>query len=144
MKTHISTAVVLVGLLSLAGSAAVNTEELALSARVPFDFTAGTAKLAAGTYTITRPTMSPNVILIRSVNQGAFLVADRSYGPARNEPQRLVFHRYENHHFLRGVSFGGGLAMSLPETAEEREWAAARNRKVASGPTVVHVPVAVE
>jgi hypothetical protein len=143
MKTRTGTATVLVGLLSLLGSVAVKAHSLELSARIPFEFTAGKATLGPGAYTVTQPASSPNVILVRGLTQGVFLLAGRTEDRDSNERARLVFHRYGKRHFLRRVSFGGGGAgFSMPETAEEREWAA-RHRERASGPAVVQVLVAV-
>jgi hypothetical protein len=141
MKTYARIFTVSVGLLSLLGSVAVKADSLALRARVPFDFTAGKTALAAGTYSVTRPGGSLNVILVRSQKQGVFLRAQRDDATTSTETSRLVFHRYGDRYFLRAVSFRGGSGYAMPETDEEREWAD-RKGKIASRPIVVHIPAA--
>lgn len=99
---------------------------------IPFDFSAGTAKLKAGVYTVKRSTGT--ILTIRSLDgkTKALLNAPLTIGSRDAEPgQRLVFNKYGDQYFLSQiwltVDFGRQLFPSNGETK------AARNYKLANG-----------
>ena len=142
VKTHATTTIV-AGLLSLVASAAVRADSLAMRALVPFEFTAGTTTLPAGTYTVARLDASPQVILVRGPKKGVFLMTQRGDSKSTPEVARLIFRRYGDRHFLHEVSFGNGVGYSVPETSEEREWADKR-AEVAPATLVVQLAIGPE
>ena len=85
------------------GSASAQTGST-IEAKVPFDFTAGNAKLKAGSYTVKR--VSRNALLLRSADgkTSKVILAPMAIAQIRKDtPERLVFHRFAKQYFLSEV-----------------------------------------
>jgi hypothetical protein len=123
--------------LTLFGEPLVNADALRLKAHIWFDFTAGTTRLPAGTYAVTRMDGSDGVFLLRGAKASAFLAMERAESGPPTDRARLVFHRYGDRYFLREVWFSGTRGYPLQEAVEERGWADGRNGSVASIPVTV-------
>jgi hypothetical protein len=88
---------------------------------IPFDFTAGTAQLKAGEYTIQRS--SGKIMTLRALNETKDVFVLAHYTVRRTERDlsgKLVFHRYGNDYFLveswtSGEPTGNGLNESSAE-----------------------------
>jgi hypothetical protein len=104
-----------------------------LEVSIPFDFTAGTAKLKAGVYTVKR--MSDRALAIRSQDgkRTALLNAPLSLGSRSSDDagQRLVFNKYGSQYFLAQVwlEFDNGrqLFTSSAEIRAAREYRLAKS-----------------
>lgn len=137
-KTYLKTIAILGLFFMLAvGSANAQTGSM-IEVKVPFDFTAGNAKLKAGSYTVRR--VSRNTLLLRSADgkTSKMILAPMATSQIRKDtPERLVFHRYGNQYFLNEVWANratDGLQL-WPSTAESR---LAKN-KTDAGPQRVEI-----
>jgi hypothetical protein len=129
--------VALVGLLTLSAGSALSAGVGDLQPLVPFAFTAGNQTLPAGEYTVTRSSVFPGVLSIRS-RQGATFVLSPAQESGQVDTPRLVFIRYRDRYFLREVWFEGHAGFKLPETREERE-SSERSSRTAAKPEVVSI-----
>ena len=91
------------GLVAVFGVASASAQSN-LSFEAPFAFHIGKDKLAAGKYNLQK--MSYNKFLLRNkeTNEARLVIFDIDMNEGNsNEPERIVFHRYEETYFLRGV-----------------------------------------
>ena len=119
----------------------MNGQSGELTVRVPFEFTAGTTTLSAGTYLVTRDSVSSTFLSVRNLQQTPLAVLSNTPLPPSgqsNEPTRLVFMRYGQRYFLREVWFMNDAGLTLPVTPQERISAEERPH-TASWPTAVSV-----
>lgn len=135
MKTRAHFVAASLALATLLGTSPANASSPELRADVPFGFSAGTAVLAAGSYTVAR-LVGPQVLVMRSQNAGVILSAQLGQSAKGGTSPKLVFHRYGDRYYLRQVWFRGTSGYALPETPGERE-SAARSGQRASAPVVV-------
>lgn len=143
MITHVRTVVATVTLSLLVTALAVHAQSNGLRARIPFAFTAGTAALPSGVYTIQRAEFAHSVLMIRTLNKGVMVMSQRGHGAGTRERPRFVFRRYGGQYFLREVWFTEAGGFALPETRQEREAASAAT-KMASLPTTVTIEAALD
>lgn len=144
MTAHARTITATVALSLVMTAFAVHAQSNRLSARIPFAFTAGSAALAAGTYTIGRADFSQGVLMIRTTNQGAMVMSQRGLASSKTtERPRFVFRRYGRQYFLREVWFAEAGGYALPETRQERQ-AAAEATKMALLQTTVTLDAAAD
>jgi len=105
MKNTIEKSLAMAGLLLILASANVRAQTGGrVSINIPFDFTAGTAKLKAGTYNVKR--VSDRAMAIRSADgkKTALVNAPLTVGSRdSNAGQRLVFNKYGDRYFLSQV-----------------------------------------
>ena len=91
------------GLAAVFGVASASAQSN-LSFEAPFAFHIGKDKLAAGKYSLVK--MSYNKFLLRSAetNEARIIIFDMDMNNGNSqEPERIVFNRYEETYFLRGV-----------------------------------------
>jgi hypothetical protein len=145
MTTHVRkiAATLTVTLSLLVTALAVHAQPYGLRARIPFAFTAGTAALPSGTYTIQRADFSQGILMIRSLNKGAMVLSQRGSGSGTRGKPRFVFRRYGRQYFLREVWFTEAGSFALPETRQERD-AASEATKSASLQTTVTIDAALD
>lgn len=128
MKNKVTTIVAAVGLfLALAVSISAQSPTGA-EVNIPFDFSAGTAHLKAGTYFITRST--GNALKIRSTDGKKTVLVNAPLTIGSRDfkgGERLVFNRYGSEYFLTQVwltvDSGRQLFPSKAETTAARELA---------------------
>jgi hypothetical protein len=120
----------------LGSAAAVNAQVTDSITDVPFAFTVGKTTLPRDTYRISRLPGHMEVFQISSEHRSAIVISQPASSDRRDDNPRLVFHRYGDSYFLREVRLPGNVAMSLPETAVERD-AAERVASHASPDVVV-------
>ena len=100
-----------------------------IAANIPFDFTAGKAKLKAGEYTIQRDNMQMLVVTSADGKTRAFVPAPEAVRRMRNDVrEKLVFHRHGDQYFLSEVwtsreTEGNGLYPSHAERRSTKELA---------------------
>ena len=128
MKTYPSIITTIASFLLLAGDSPASAQYNHLVASVPFEFMIGESTLPRDIYRVSRVDGHTDALLLRSVRRGVFIVGHRVESEDGDDMPRLVFHRYDDQHFLREIRFPGRLGLSLPETSEERE-AAERKRR---------------
>lgn len=95
--------VFVLGLVAVFGVASASAQSN-LKFEAPFEFHVGKDKLAAGKYSLQK--MSYNKFLLRSAetNQARIIVFDMDMSnSASGEAERIVFNRYGETYFLRGV-----------------------------------------
>lgn len=105
MKQRFVTMAATLAVVTMLAVGSVNAQSGArIEANVPFDFTAGDAKVKAGDYSVTR--IARNEFLLRSADlktsvvvQAPVTIEQRREG----SPARLVFKRYGNEYFLAQV-----------------------------------------
>ena len=98
-----------------------------LTFQAPFTFYAGYAKLPAGSYTVTQPDDSADLLLIESADgsHSVFVeyVADGSdTGPSKTE---VTFNKYANAEFLSRISVQGQTSMQVLASKAEQNAAKA-------------------
>ena len=108
-------------LVGLAGVSAASAQSSNMTATVPFQFTIGKTSIPRDVYEVSRAGGRGDTLLFRSARRAFFVVGHRTEPTDRNEAPQLVFHRYGEQYFLRGVRFMGSLDMNVPETREERQ-----------------------
>jgi hypothetical protein len=130
MKTTTLRTIAMLGLfVGLAITSAHAQSTVKMRVNIPFDFTAGTAQLKAGEYTIQRS--SGKILALRAVNETKDVFVLVHYTVRRTERDlsgKLVFHRYGNDYFLvetwnSGEPSGNGLAESSAEHRVAKELA---------------------
>ena len=117
---------------ALAAVAPVQTQDVRLIARVPFEFAVGNANLPRDTYRVSRMDGHPEMLLLRSDRTGAFVRTDEMRVPRDGATPSLLFHRYGNHYFLREIRWDGTARLDLPETNAERDAAEGRTDRAAA------------
>jgi len=93
-------------LLAVAPALGRNSSSHKIQADIPFEFIVGNTTLPAGTYTFTKPTSTPGVLLIRSLDGHESLVVmtrDVQEGLTPPDETKLVFNRYGDQYFLAQV-----------------------------------------
>jgi len=110
--------------LAVMAAAQVTKAQQAVIVNVPFDFTAGDAKLPAGEYTVGKSSSdSPVLKIARADGSDAVLVpsiATQSNGP--QSESKLVFHKYGDRYFLAQVwSAGSARGRQLMKSDAEKE-----------------------
>ncbi len=105
MKIQIMRSIAIVGLFFMLAIASVNAQTLGRAeVNVPFDFSAGTAKLKAGNYIIKK--LSGNALAIRSADgkTAALISAPLTIGSRDSKAgERLVFNKYGEQYFLSQI-----------------------------------------
>ena len=119
---------------ALATAAPVRAQEVHLTANVPFEFTAGSAALPRDTYSITRLTGHPEMLLLRGERHSTFLRTEPVAVPRTGASPSLLFHKYGDQYFLREIRWEDSARLDLPETKAER--AAAEGRAARSASTM--------
>jgi hypothetical protein len=117
----------LVSMFSLCAAVASANAQLSvpIRAKIPFDFTVGDKKLAAGEYTFSRSSGSSDgkVMLVRSAD-GSTRVLQLTLGAQVVTPKNestLVFHKYGDQYFLEQIWTGGEQeGTQLLESRDER------------------------
>jgi hypothetical protein len=123
MKNTTLRTIAMLGLFFVLAVASVRAQSsVKIRANIPFDFTAGTAKLKAGKYTIQRS--SGKILALRAVNETKDVFVLVQYTVQRTDSDRngkLVFHRYGNDYFLTETwTSGEPIGNGLNESAAER------------------------
>jgi hypothetical protein len=133
MKNQILRSTAILGLFFMLVMASVNAQTPSrVEVKIPFDFSAGTATLKAGTYRI--KTLSDRALSIRSVDgkttaivSAPLLIESRNYRGG----ERVVFNQYGNQYFLSQVwltfDTGRQLFTSGAETKTAHEYKLANN-----------------
>lgn len=110
----------------LAVPVAAQNSRIAVS--IPYEFTAGSRKLAAGEYMISRPVANdPRVLAFRgnARHQKALVTTSTKVGDEPASDTELVFARYGDAYFLRSVRIAGVRDLyELPVSKAERAVAA--------------------
>jgi hypothetical protein len=104
MKHTILKTWAMLGLLFMLAATSVHAQSATLEMNIPFDFTAGKAKLKAGTYKVER--VKANMVVFTSINGDVriFALAPTIIQRGRSDaPAKLVFHRYGDLYFLAEV-----------------------------------------
>ncbi len=96
-----------------------------IQADIPFDFMVGDKTFSAGTYTFAKPTSTPGVLRIRSLDgHESVLVITRSVQESLTPPDetKLVFTRYGDLYFLAQVwTVGEVSGLKLRKSSTESE-----------------------
>jgi hypothetical protein len=95
-------------------------QDVRVVARVPFEFAVGDSNLPRDTYRLSRVNGHPDMLLLRSEQNGAFVRAFEMRIPRDDAPPSLVFHRYGDQYFLREIRWDGTSRLDLPLTKAER------------------------
>jgi hypothetical protein len=118
------------GLFLMLSAASVHAQSAnRIAANIPFNFTAGDAKLKAGEYTIQRDNMQMLVVTSADGKTRAFVLAPETVRRMRNDMrEKLVFHRHGDQYFLSEVwtsreTEGNGLYASDAERRLTKELA---------------------
>jgi hypothetical protein len=136
MKMHAYVMAASLGLVTL-GASTVGAQPSELQAVVPFGFSVGSTAFAAGAYRVER-LGSNHTLAVRNDHAALIVLAQSGESAPPGKSARLVFHRYGNRYYLRGVWFRGEAGYGLPETREERESARGSHER-ASIPDVVTI-----
>jgi|tagenome__1003787_1003787.scaffolds.fasta_scaffold20283110_2 hypothetical protein len=139
MRTIQRGVMILASVAALSVPATVRAQDLKLESQVPFAFNAGHGSLPADSYYISRMDGQSDVLMVRSRSHGAMVLVQRADAADVSGTPELVFHRYGDQYFLRGIRFSGSLEMTLPESRDEHEAAdrAPRSASAAGIETVV-------
>jgi hypothetical protein len=113
-------------------SAPVQTQEVRLIARVPFEFSMNNVNLPRDTYRLSRMDGHKEMLLIRGERKGAFVRVSEREIPRGGAGSSLVFHRYGDQYFLREVRWEGTARLDLPETKAEQDAAEGRTGRAAA------------
>jgi hypothetical protein len=101
---------------------------------VPFKFVLAGQQLPSGVYMF-EPSENARIVQVYARNYRHLALA--VCAPARGTMQQpgLVFHKHGDQHFLKAISIGNGLGVSLPTTQSEKVAEAAQGdgRVVVSG-----------
>jgi len=135
MKIQIMRSIAIVGLFFMLAIASVSAQTpSSVEVSIPFDFSAGTAKLKAGDYSIKR--LSGNALAIRRDGKTTALInAPLTIGSRDSKAgERLVFNRYGAQYFLSqiwlSVDNGQQLFPSSLETRIARERKPGHNKSL--------------
>ncbi len=120
MNRILSIVLVLASTLAAAGSS--SAQEMVVKATVPFNFTVRDHTLPAGTYRISSPFNSANVLALSNRDKNAYLLTmGRAYQANPKHADVLVFHKYGNQYFLSQIrSKQGSINIDLPVTKAEK------------------------
>ncbi|MGH9970344.1 MAG: hypothetical protein ACREBG_21485 [Pyrinomonadaceae bacterium] len=124
--------VAILGLFFVLAIASAQAQTSRREVNIPFDFSAGSAKLKAGVYTVKR--MSGNALAIRSAagKTTALVNAPLTLGSRDSKAgQRLVFNKYGDRYFLSQIWLRVDTGRQLFPTAEETR--TARDYRLADG-----------
>jgi hypothetical protein len=130
MKQTTLRTITMLGLFLTLAVASVHAQSsVEMRVNVPFDFSAGNAKLKAGVYTIRRST--GKILVLRALNETKDVFVLTPYPIQRLEGDqsgKLVFHRYGNQYYMAeawtgGETIGAGLNESRGERRLARELA---------------------
>ena len=115
----------LVSMFSLCAAVASANAQLSIPirAKIPFDFSVGDKKLAAGEYTFSRLSVvsDSKVMLVRGVGVGVLQSTSEAEVLRPKNESTLVFHKYGDQYFLVQIWTGGEQTGSqLPESRGER------------------------
>ncbi len=103
--TTLKSMILSVGAVALLGASGLSAQTRA-TADIPFEFTAQNTTLPAGTYSMSTPTTSRGVMLIRNVETGKsimVLAASSEAGWRTQEKNVVVFHNIGDRYFLADV-----------------------------------------
>ena len=132
MKNQVLRSTAILGLFFMLAIASVNAQTPSrVEVTIPFDFSAGTATLKAGTYRIKK--VSNNALALRSVDgktnaivNSPLTIESRNYRGG----ERLVFNKYGDQYFLSQVWLTVDTGRQLFTSGAERK--AAREYKLAN------------
>jgi hypothetical protein len=117
----------LVSMFTLCAAVASANAQLSnqIRAKIPFEFSVGDKKLAAGEYTFSRLSgLSDNrIMLVRSMDGSAHLFQSTSGAQVLTpkDESTLVFHKYGDEYFLEQIWSGGEQeGTQMPESRSER------------------------
>lgn len=112
----------ILGLFLMLTAASVHAQSAnRIAANIPFDFTAGKAKLKAGEYMIQRDNMQMLVVTSADGATRAFVLAPETVRRTRNDVlEKLVFDRHGNQYFLLEVWINRGTDGNLLSSDAER------------------------
>jgi len=126
MRTSTQLTLAVFGLLLIGAAGTASAQgSLKLTADIPFEFTAGSKTLPAGTYVVD-DRASEKIIAIRSadVTGAAFVIANRAEAKAMREHGELVFNRYGDRYFLAQVwTSADNWGYEIPKDRSQRELA---------------------
>lgn len=124
MKTNFLTLAAAIGFAAMTGTG--YSQELRENGTVPFDFQVGTQHLSAGTYTVSRATVSGAMQLQNSQNHTNMVAPLQiPIGMNKQHEAKLVFHKYGERYFLAEVWFDNDpIGHALPKSKVEKEYAA--------------------
>jgi hypothetical protein len=109
----------------------VQTQEVTLIARVPFEFSLNNVNLPRDTYRLSRMDGHKEMLMVRSLRKGVFVRINETEMPRDGAGPSLLFHRYGDQYFLREVRWEGAARLDLPETRAERDAAERRTGRAA-------------
>ncbi len=110
----------------------VQTQEVTLIARVPFEFSLNNVNLPRDTYRLSRMDGHHEMLLVRGERKGVFVRINEKEMPRDGAGPSLLFHRYADQYFLREVRWEGTARLDLPETKAERDAAEGRTGRAAA------------
>jgi hypothetical protein len=119
MKSLIRSIGIAVGLITLAGVQNASAQVTdAIEFTTSFAFTAGSATLPAGTYTIRPDEDAPDILLLTGAQGSVFLPTDNAQ--AREVPSKteVVFARYGGGYVLKNIWVAGSTSGAVSKTAE--------------------------
>ena len=101
---------------------------------VPFNFVVAGQQLPSGVY-LFEPSENGRIVQVYTRNYRHLALAVSVPERGRMEQPGLVFHKHGDRHFLKAISTGNGLGVSLPTTQAEKTAEAAQGdgREVAIG-----------
>ena len=101
---------------------------------VPFKFVLAGQQLPSGVY-LFAPSENSRIVQVYTRNYRHLALAVCVAAPAPMQQPGLVFHKHGDQHFLKAISIGSGLGVSLPTTQAEKVAEAAQGdgRVVVSG-----------
>jgi hypothetical protein len=106
---------------ALAGVAAVNAADRAITAKVPFNFYVGATVMPQGAYRVDEVS-NGGVVALKTMHAAKAITTFNLTGKSMNEAPRLVFRRYGNTYFLAEIWAGDrSTGHALPRSAHEKE-----------------------
>jgi hypothetical protein len=119
MKSQV-TRILSIGI-ALVAVAALQAQDRALTANVPFSFYMGSSAMAQGAYRVDELSHGA-VVMMRSKAASKTVTAHQIVGKKQVEPARLVFHRYGDSYFLAEIWTGDASnGRALAASAREKE-----------------------
>ena len=111
--------------MALAALPAMHAQNMAVKADVPFDFYVGSTLMPHGAYLVNETPNNVVAWIMATEQEATKAVTTISIlGTKREEPARLVFHRYGEDYFLEEIWKGDSSAgRYLPRSAREKEMA---------------------
>ncbi len=107
---------------AIAASALAQDRPL-VRAKIPFKFAVGSKTMPSGNYTVTRPSSSSQLVLIRADNGSAasYTLTRGKEGRSESGQTKLVFRRYGDQHFLAQMWTKGERAgIAFPVSSAEK------------------------